>query len=207
VAELEEASLLHVRILVGVELGRDRQAGRIDRVGEVHPLEAAVLEGLSGDLRAADRIAERGRRGGAERLIRVAVVGERPVDADRVRHDLAEHALRDADLRALDVERPLRIEEVVHVRRQPEAVGELVVHRVGRVEDDEHVCVRAGVRLQELPVVRSGRRGDQERQQPGHRGPVSGRKPGESVGRRSIAHDRLLEGDVLGERPDLDIGD
>jgi hypothetical protein len=188
VAELQEAALLDVGILVRVELGRDRGTGRVDRVGEVEPLEAAVLEQLPGSLRPADRIAERAGCGGAEALVRVAVVGEGPVDADRVAHHLAQHALGDADLRALDVEGPLRVQEVVHVGRQPERIGELVVHRVRGVEDDEDVGVGARVGLQELPVVGPGRRGDQERQEPGNGGSVAGREAGESVGRLWIAH-------------------
>jgi hypothetical protein len=188
VAELQEAALLDVGILVGVELGRDVRAGRIDRVREVEPLEAAVLQQLSGRLRAADRIPERAGLGRAEGLVRVAVVGKRPVDADGVGHDLPEHALGDAELRAFDVEGALRIQEVVHVRGQPEGVGELRIHRVRGVHDDEHVGVRAGVDLQELPVVGSGRARDQEREEPGRDGPVSGRESGDAAGALGFAH-------------------
>jgi hypothetical protein len=188
VAELQETSLLDVGVLVGVELRRDRIARRIERVGEVEPLETAVLERLPGRLRPADGLPEWARRRGPERLVRVAVVGECPVDAHGVRHDLPQHALGRAELRALDRESALRVEEVVHVRRQAERVGELGVHRVRGVEDQEHVGVRTGVGLQELPVIGPRRARDQEQEEPGHGRPVSGREAGESVGSIGIAH-------------------
>jgi hypothetical protein len=188
VAELQEAPLLDVRILVGVEDRVDARARRVDRIGEVHPLETAVLQHLSGRLRAADRVAEGAGLRRAEGLVRVAVVGEGPVDADRVGHDLAQHALGDADLRALDVEGSLRIQEVVHVRRQPEGVGELAVHRVGGVQDHEDVRVGARVGLQELPVVRPGRSGDQKRQKPGDAGLMPVREVLDAAGTGSVAH-------------------
>jgi hypothetical protein len=188
VAELQEAALLDVGVFVRREDVRDRIAV-VELVGEVEPLETAVLEELARRLGAADRIAERARQVGAEGLIGVAVVGERPVDADGVGHDLPEHALGHADLRALDVERALRVQEVVHVRRQAERVGELVVHRVRGVEDDEYVRIGAGVGLEQLPIVRPGGRRDEKHQEPRDRGSVPGGEAGESVGRHWIAHD------------------
>ncbi len=187
-AELQEAPLLDIGILVGVEGRRDRITRRIERVGEVEPLETAVLERLPGRLRPADGLTERTGLRSAEGLVRVPVVGERPIDAQGIRHDLPQHALGRAELRALDGERALRVEEVVHVRRQAERVGELGIHRVRGVEDQQHVGVGAPVGLQELPVV--GPRGtrDQEREEPGDGRPVSGREAGESVGSVGIAH-------------------
>jgi hypothetical protein len=187
-AELQEAALLDVGVIVRREDARDVGAV-IELVGEVEPLETAVLEQLAGRLGAADRIAQGAGLRRAEGLVGVAVVGEGPIDAHGVRHDLAQHALRHADLRALDVEGAFRVEKVVHVSRQAERVGELVVHRVRGVEDEQHVRVRAGVGLQELSVVRSRGRRDQEHQEPGDAGSVPGREAGETVGRLWIAHD------------------
>jgi hypothetical protein len=129
VAELQEPALLDIGILVRVQLARDR-ASVIESVGKVEPLETAVLERLAGRLGAADRLTEGPGLRSAERLIGVAVVREGPVDADGVGDDLPQHALGDAELGALDCEGALRVEEIVHVRGEPERVGEVLVHRV-----------------------------------------------------------------------------
>ena len=188
VAELQEAALLDVGVFVDQELRADVVAG-VEGVGEVQPLEAAVFQQVPGVVRAADGLPEGARLRRAEGLVRVAVVGEGPVDAHGVGHHLAQARSWRCRASTLDVgERPLRIEEVVHVRREAERVGELVVHRVRRVQDHEDVRVRARVGLQELPVVRPRRGGDQERQKPGDAGPMPSREAVDAAGGGSIAH-------------------
>jgi hypothetical protein len=162
VSELEEPALLDVGVFLRVERVADlhlpARADLSERVREVQPLEAAVLQEFAGHLRAADRSQVAVQLGGAERLVGAAELSERPVDAGRLRHHFAQHALRDADLRPLAVGRSLRVDEVVHVRRQVIAIRELRGHRARGVEDHEHVRLRAHVRLEELAVVRAGRR-------------------------------------------------
>jgi hypothetical protein len=59
---------------------------------------------------------------------------------------------------------------------------------VRRVQDHEDVRVRAGVGLQELPVVRPGRRSDEERQKPGDAGPMPFREAVDAAEGGAIAH-------------------
>jgi len=175
----------------------DRIARRIQRIREVEPLEAAVLEVVAGLRRSADRVAD-GRLaargvadavvGRAERLVRVAVGREGPVDAVGVRQDLAENALGDAELGAGRGDGALRIDEVVHEDGETVDVREIVVHGRRAVEDQENVRVRAGVGLQQLPVVRSGGRRHQEEQEKCRGRAVSRDESDKPPGRPMLVH-------------------
>jgi hypothetical protein len=177
VTELKESALRDVgkvprRRRARIEHGVDGSAGTgrgraVDGVGEVEVLHATVFEKITRQVRAADRSARRVRRGSAVGLVRVPVVRERPVDVLRLSHDLPQHALGDTDLRAgSGGDRALRIDEVVHERRQLVVVRELADHRRGGVEDDEHVGRRASIGLEKLAVVgERARRSGQEKEQ------------------------------------------
>jgi hypothetical protein len=175
VAELEESALLEVRVLVRIEgvpdLDLSARTDLREGIREVHPLEAAVLEVFAGGSRAADRFQAAVELGGAERLVVVAELRERPVDAGCFGHHFPENALRDADLGAAAVGGPLRIDEVVHVGREVVAIGELGGHRAGGVENHEDVGLRSDVRLEQLPVVGQGRRRSGEKRREQHSQP------------------------------------
>ncbi len=197
VAHLQEAALLNVRPKGGGEHGTDRGAGRVDRLGKVEPLEAAVLERRAGHLGAADRVSgqrvagvRRGRGvGRSERLLGVPVVGEGPVHSRSVGQDLAENAFGHRELGTRGRDGALGIDEVVHERRQPVGVGEVVVHGVGRVEDQEHVRVGTGVGLEELAVV--GARGGRHQKEGQKRGrhAVAFHESDEAAGCPMVSHE------------------
>jgi hypothetical protein len=209
VAHPEESALLNVGIGSGRENRGNRRARPVDRVGEVQPLEAAVLEMLADGAGAADRITQGrvacvllgGRIGRAKGLVGVAVVRERPVDAVRVRQDVTEHALGDAELGALRGDRALGIDEVIHERGEVVRVAEITIHRIRRVQDQEHVRVRAGVGLEELPVVRPRGRHHHEEHEGSHENAVALREPDQPFGTSAVSHRTSPYGKRAGSGP------
>ena len=88
---------------------------------------------------------------------------------------MPENALGDAELGSVGRGGgALRVDEVVHVSGQVELIGEVARHRGGGVQDDEDV--RGAPDPQQLPVVRGGGRGVQEREDECDRDAVAGRE-------------------------------
>ena len=211
VAELHEPSLLNVGIEGGREDGVDRTRNRVELVGEVEPFQSAVGQVVTRFPGSIERVEDRLAVGscrldavlGAERLLGVAVVREPPVDAVRGRDDLAQHALGHAEFRAHcpGGRHAFRVDEVVHVRRKPEVIREVVVHRVRRVQDDQDVDVSAGAGLEELPVVRAPLRRHQEQGDEGRRDPMSRGQADQPGGSSMVSHVSPQNGNRAGRGP------